>query len=170
MDADDLLERLGEEAVGIVVPEVGLLGEGKLRNVLDGPDIRGLHLLLVKGLLVERHAVIDPLADPAQPLGLYRGHLLPRYRFFRTPVHMQLLGGLQNVAHYIPVILSLQMRFFPSVRSLYPKRAVGSTDEHSCMQDQDLSSVSRERDRMGRWYQNPRERWNFCQGVVGLRL
>ena len=41
--AHDLLARHGEQAERIVVAQVGLRGEGKLREVLERPEIVGMH-------------------------------------------------------------------------------------------------------------------------------
>ena len=45
MDADDVVERLGEQAVGIIVAEVGFLRKGKFYDVLDALDVGRLHAI-----------------------------------------------------------------------------------------------------------------------------
>ena len=76
MHADDVLLGRGEKAVGIVVAQVRLLGEGQQAQVLQGADIAGLHASGLHALAIDGHVLVDAadgLLQPFQLQGLQRG-------------------------------------------------------------------------------------------------
>ena len=111
VDADDVLERLGEQAVRVIVPEVGFFREGQLHDILDAFYVRGLDALLVELLFIKGHPCVDPLADLLQSFALQCGQFLSRQGFFGIPGHGRLLMAIfflnrnfaQEWAYYKPV-------------------------------------------------------------------
>jgi len=70
VDADNSIERLGEETIRIVITQVGLLRERQFRDILHAADISRLHALRVERLLIERHAFVHPRTGLLQALVL----------------------------------------------------------------------------------------------------
>ena len=60
VDLNDLVHGYGEEAVGIVVAEVRLLGERQAGDAVQAGEVAGLEADSVQLLAVERDALVDP--------------------------------------------------------------------------------------------------------------
>jgi hypothetical protein len=78
VDPHDLVAWHREHLEGIVVAQVLLAGEGKLRQVSEGPAVVGVHAMRVEGPAVERDVVVGVLEAPLQPFELQRGELVTR--------------------------------------------------------------------------------------------
>ncbi len=76
MDARDVLARHGEHAEGVVVAQVALHRERKLRQVGERLQVVGVHALGIEGLAVVRHVVVGALQRGAQAGELQRGDLV----------------------------------------------------------------------------------------------
>ena len=70
VDLDHLVERHGEQAVGVVVAEVVLLGEGQPAEVGEAGEVAGREARGVEGRTVERDLVVQAGEQAAQALQL----------------------------------------------------------------------------------------------------
>ena len=70
METDDAAHRDGEQAEGVVVPEVLLRGEGEPFEIVQGFDVVRLDAGLVEGPPVKADGMVDPLDDLLEPLEL----------------------------------------------------------------------------------------------------
>jgi hypothetical protein len=86
LDAHDVFQRLRKEAVGELVAEVGLIGEGEELQIVDGPDVARLDALIDHALAVHGHVVVHPLDGGLQTFALQRVQRLAVHAFrFRIP-------------------------------------------------------------------------------------
>ncbi len=60
MDARNEVHGHGEHAIGVVVPQVALVGKRKFVQVRQDADVLGLHAGLVKPPAIKRNGVVDP--------------------------------------------------------------------------------------------------------------
>ena len=86
MDAADLLARHGEEAEGVVVAQVLLHREGKLRQVAELLQVARVDALRIEGLAVVRDVLVGMLQGRAQARELQRGDLVAAGGFDRLEV------------------------------------------------------------------------------------
>ena len=98
VDARDLVLRHGEHAERIIVAQVVLGRERKLREVFEPLEIGRLDAGGIEFLLVRRHIVIDMLQRPFQPLRLQRRDLVARGGFDR----LQAIGLVIAIDHVPP--------------------------------------------------------------------
>ena len=70
VQTDDAAHRNGEQAEGVVVPEVLLRGKGELFEIVQGFDVVRLDAGLVEGPPVKAHGMVDPLNHLLEPLEL----------------------------------------------------------------------------------------------------
>ena len=77
VDAHQLPGRHREQAVGIIVPQVGLDGKGQLADVVDGMDVPGLQAHLVEFPAVEGDVLIGIVYHPDQARGLQGMEIVP---------------------------------------------------------------------------------------------
>jgi hypothetical protein len=89
MDARDLRLRHGEHAEGVVVAQVFLGGEGKLREVLQFLQVVGVHAPGVKGLAVVRNILVNAVQRVPEPPDLQGGDLVAAGPLYRV----QQVGG-----------------------------------------------------------------------------
>ena len=82
METDDLAHRSGLKAGGIVVTQVLLGREGELYDIVDGGDVIGGKVSLLKFMTVERDVVIYIVHYLVQALALEFAHLLARHGLF----------------------------------------------------------------------------------------
>jgi hypothetical protein len=77
VDAGDLVLRNGEHAEGIIVPQVGLGGEGKFGEIAQILEIVRMHARRIELRLVVRHVLVGMAQGPSEALALPSGKLIP---------------------------------------------------------------------------------------------
>ena len=87
MDADTLGQGLGQQAVGIALPQVGLGDKGQLMQVLDAVDVVGGHALLVHLGAVIGDVIVDVADLLDQALALQSPQLVLGHGFDLRLIH-----------------------------------------------------------------------------------
>ncbi|MCY1437498.1 hypothetical protein D9M71_536620 [compost metagenome] len=94
VQARDLFHGHGEHAVGVVVAQVVLAGEGELRQVFQGFQVVRVHAFLIEALAVQRDVLVGVPEAPAQALQLVLAQLVDAGGFHRVKQ-----GGIGNHVH-----------------------------------------------------------------------
>ena len=87
VDADTLGQGLGQQAVGIALPQVGLGDKGQLMQVLDAVDVVGGHALLVHLGAVIGDVIVDVADLLDQALALQSPQLVLGHGFDLRLIH-----------------------------------------------------------------------------------
>jgi hypothetical protein len=80
VDAHDLPQRHREHPERIVRPQIVLGGEREAREVVERPEVAGMHARRVEPRAVVRDALVGPCERRAEPLELERAELVERGR------------------------------------------------------------------------------------------
>ncbi|MNV75725.1 hypothetical protein D3C71_1690360 [compost metagenome] len=103
MQAHHLFLGHGEHAVGVVVAQVVLAGEGELRQVFEALEVVGVDAALGKALAVQRHVVVGVLQAPAQALQLVLAQGVDTGGFHR--VQQGTIGIMVHVHGFTRIVL-----------------------------------------------------------------
>ncbi|MNS53251.1 hypothetical protein D3C72_860020 [compost metagenome] len=103
VQAHHLLLGHGEHAVGVVVAQVVLAGEGELRQVFQALEVVGVGAALGKALAVQRHVVVGVLQAPAQALQLVLAQGVDTGGFHR--VQQGTIGIMVHVHGFTRIVL-----------------------------------------------------------------
>ena len=82
VQADDVVTRHGEQAEGVIVAQILLLGEGQVLQIGQALDVAGFDAALVKAFTVEGHIGIDTGTKVLQTAQLQGFDILAGQRFF----------------------------------------------------------------------------------------
>ena len=110
VDAAYLLAGYGKHAEGIMIAQVGLEREGKLRQILQAFQIAGMDALFIEALPVEGHVVIGVAQRPLHALKLQRLDLVSRGNLDRIEalaVRGQILHCSLSSANSVPEMVRL---------------------------------------------------------------
>jgi hypothetical protein len=77
MDADNISEGHGEEAIGIILAQIPPTGKGQAAEVCQRPDRRGVHAGLTQTVAVKGDILVSPIQGRLQSLELELGQLIP---------------------------------------------------------------------------------------------
>ena len=92
LDAHDVVQRRGEQAVGELVAQVGLLHEGQVFEIVHIADVLGADALGVHARAVDGNVVVFVFHRPAQALGLEGVKLIAADGFHFRVKHIVLSG------------------------------------------------------------------------------